>query len=150
MTYAVSPAIKSQGSHFNLIICGEFIDTATNINSEGRREEILKYYMEPISRQEANPMIRFLRLKNLWEEETAMLSSVTEISMNHAYQQIIGMGQDAVPLILSELRKKPGHWFWALKSITGEDPVLQKQRGKLKEMTEAWLKWGKEKGYIVQ
>ncbi len=69
--------------------------------------------------------------------------------MHPAYQQIIGMGQDAIPLILAEMKRKPGHWFWALKSITGEDPVLPEQRGRIKKMTEAWINWGRNQGYIL-
>ncbi|MBI5057248.1 MAG: hypothetical protein HZB61_11610 [Nitrospirae bacterium] len=45
--------------------------------------------------------VRFQILKLEWESETAHLSSITEISMHPAYQQIIGMGQVAVPFILS-------------------------------------------------
>lgn len=149
MTYSVVNPRKSYSCNPAMYGEGEFFDTAISkdINSR-RRKEISVYYMEPISRQMGNPLIKFLELKSLWEEETAILSSITEISMHPAYQQIIGMGQTAVPYILSELTKKPGHWFWALKSITGEDPVRQEQRGRLKEMTKSWLKWGKEKGYI--
>jgi hypothetical protein len=33
------------------------------------------------------------------------------------------MGKDAIPLLLRELGKKSGRWFWALKAITREDPV---------------------------
>lgn len=92
--------------------------------------------------------IKFLRLKYKWEKETAVFSSITEISAHPAYQQIIKMGQLAVPFILTELKEKPGLWFSALKTITGEDPVLLNQRGMLGEMTNAWLQWGKENGYI--
>ena len=109
----------------------------------------IEHYLLPISRQLENPVIRFLTLKAQWEVETAVLSSATEIAMHPAYQQIIGMGHVAIPLILSEMKIKQGHWFWALKSITGEDPVLLKQRGRIKEMTEAWIRWGKEQGYLV-
>ena len=104
-------------------------------------------YAQPISRQSTNSKAKFLTLKAKWEAETAMLSSVTEKAMHPAYQQIIGMGPTAIPLILSEMKKELGHWFWALKSITGEDPVPPEQRGKIKKMTEAWLRWGREKGY---
>lgn len=45
--------------------------------------------------------------------------------MHPAYQQIIGMGEKALPLILRDLRDRPtGHWFWALNAITGEEPTL--------------------------
>ncbi len=95
-----------------------------------------------------DPIQEFNVLKEKWESETAHLSSIRESAMHPAYQQIIGMGQVAVPLILSEMRKKPDHWFWALRSITGEDPVLPEHRGRLKQMTDDWLKWGKAQGYV--
>jgi hypothetical protein len=71
------------------------------------------------------------------------------MSMHPAYQRIIGMGEKAIPLILAELAERPGHWFWALASITGEDPVAEQSRGKLREMASAWLAWGRQKGYIA-
>ncbi len=108
-----------------------------------------EHYLFPFSRQWANPLTRFLTLQKEWEDNTAYLSSMTKIVMHPAYQQIIGMGQVAIPLILSEMKKKPDHWFWALRSITGEDPVLREHRGRLKQMTEDWLKWGRENGYIA-
>lgn len=111
-------------------------------------ESSLAHFYKPISRQWATPAFRFLDLKQEWEADTAMLSSITEIAMHPAYQQIIGMGPLAVPLILNEMEMKFGHWFWALKSITGEDPVPPEKKGKMKEMTEAWLFWGHEQGYL--
>lgn len=105
--------------------------------------------MGKVAEQKIAPVIRFNTLKAEWESETAHLSSVTEIALHPAYQQIIGMGTIAIPFILSEMKRKPGHWFWALKSIAGEDPAPPEHRGRLKQMTEDWLKWGKEQGYIV-
>lgn len=111
--------------------------------------DIINHYLLPISRQLVYCIkIKFMKLKFQWEAETAMMSSITEIAMHPSYQQIIGMGPVVVPLILSEIEKKSGHWFWALKSITGEDPVLLNQRGRVKEMTQAWLRWGKEHNYL--
>lgn len=129
----------------------EMVDTAVCSESEKMREEyarMIKHYFLPISTQQANPETRFLTLKTQWEVDTAILSSVTEIALHPAYQQIIGMGHTAIRLILLEMKKRPGHWFWALKSITGEDPVLPEQRGRMKEMTQAWLRWGREKNYL--
>ncbi len=111
-------------------------------------EDVTTHYFKPLTRQWANPPIRFFNLNSQWEQETAMLSSITEIAMHPSYQQIIGMGPSAIPLILNEMTIKPGHWFWALKSITGEDPVSPEQRGRIKEMTEAWLRWGREQRYL--
>ena len=50
-------------------------------------------------------------------------------------------GLPAVPLILAELRRELDHWFWALRAITGEDPVPAERRGNMKEMVEIWLEW---------
>ena|SRR5579862_5310449 len=104
--------------------------------------------MSAVSQKWVQPEHRFAALAARWFKETAALSSVSQIAMHPAYQEIIGMGPDAVPLILHELQQKPGHWFWALRAITGEDPVLPEQRGKIREMTAAWLQWGKERGYL--
>ena len=39
---------------------------------------------------------------------------------------------------------EPDHWFPALKSISGEDPVPPEDRGKVRRMTKAWLAWGEK------
>lgn len=71
------------------------------------------------------------------------------MAMLKPYQQIIGMGQAALPLILAELAREPDHWFWALEAITQEDPVPAEARGKVPEMADAWLAWGKQKGIVA-
>ncbi|MEK0194722.1 hypothetical protein [Microcoleus anatoxicus] len=89
----------------------------------------------------------FNSLVEEWRAQTRMLSLVTQKSMNPAYQRIIGMGQPIVPLIFRDLEQKPDHWFWALRAITGDNPVKPEQRGRMKEMAQAWIQWGKEHGY---
>ena len=69
--------------------------------------------------------------------------------MHPAYQEIIGMGKGVISLLLAELRREPDDWFWALHALTGATPVPPTSRGNLREMTEAWLQWGLEKGYKV-
>lgn len=145
MTYAVSRFIKVDIADIDIN------NTAVSNESsliQDEYERSVEHYLIPYSRQWSNPLIRFSTLKTEWEAETAYLSSITEIAIHPAYQQIIGMGPIAIPLILSEMKRKPGHWFWALKSITGEDPVLPEQRGQIVQMTEAWLRWGEEQGYL--
>lgn len=91
----------------------------------------------------------FARLTREWEEATRFISSMTEMATHPAYQRIIGLGPAALPLIFRELRRNPDHWFWALKAITGEDPVPPATRGNLGGMTEAWLQWGTERGFVA-
>jgi hypothetical protein len=69
--------------------------------------------------------------------------------LNSAYQRIIGLGPDVVPAILSELEARPDHWFWALTSITGVNPVPDDAAGNLNLMRQAWLDWGRKQGFAV-
>ena len=94
--------------------------------------------------------VTFLELAEQWRRETGMMSLVSKMSIHPAYQRIIGMGQAVVPLILRELEQEPDHWFWALQAITGANPVKSEQRGRLKQMAEAWIQWGRENGYRWQ
>ena len=80
-------------------------------------------------------------------QETRSESSTVKISTHPAYQQIIGLGKPAVPLLLRELERQSGRWFWALKAISRFDPVASSDRGKTRKMIEAWLQWGTEAGY---
>ena len=89
----------------------------------------------------------FNTLAEEWRAETRMLSLVTQKSMHPAYQKIISMGRPVVPLILRDLEQKPDHWFWALRAITGDNPVESQQRSQMKLMAQAWIQWGKENGY---
>ena len=90
---------------------------------------------------------RFLELAAQWRTDTRFLSSMTQMALHPAYQQILGMGPQVVPLLLRELDRNPDHWFWALTAITGADPIKPEDRGHLRKMSEAWLQWGREHGF---
>lgn len=91
---------------------------------------------------------RFRLLVARWKSERGATSSATQMAMHPAYQRLIGLGPEAVPLLLRELQREPDHWFWALGAITGENPVPPEARGNLTEMAKAWLEWGRRKGII--
>ncbi|SRR6266705_563228 len=83
---------------------------------------------------------RFRHLADQWHNETGHYSLMYKRAMHPAYQQIIGMGTDAISFILADLRERPtGHWFWALGAITGEDPTLRETD--IDKAIQAWLKW---------
>ena len=90
---------------------------------------------------------QFQHLAAEWKAERGSTSSITHLAMHPAYQRIIGLGPAAVPLLLRELDHAPDHWFWALKAITGADPVPDGDRGRIRAMADAWLEWGRENGY---
>jgi hypothetical protein len=91
---------------------------------------------------------KFEKLANEWRRNTTFSSSVTDIVLDPNYQQIIGMGAVAVPLILNELKQSPEHWFWALAAITGADPAKNEPDGDIEAAAEAWIRWGVERGII--
>jgi hypothetical protein len=91
---------------------------------------------------------RFYRLANEWREETAHLSSMTQLVMHPKYQSIIGMGPDVLPILFRELQENPDYWFWVLRAITEEDPTQPEDAGDLQKMSESWLDWAKERGYL--
>jgi hypothetical protein len=91
----------------------------------------------------------FRTLVKQWKRDSRYLSNSAQMALLEPYQNIIGLGAPALPLILDELRREPDHWFWALRSITREDPVPKKAAGKLDEMTQAWIDWGVENKIIL-
>lgn len=90
---------------------------------------------------------KFENLVAEWKASRNQINSGTEMFMHPAYLKIIGMGPEAVPLILREMEASLDHWFWALKAITEKDPVPPAHRGRLKLMAEDWLSWAKKQGY---
>jgi hypothetical protein len=90
---------------------------------------------------------RFRDLVQRWKAESLVLSSVTAMARLPSYQAIIELGPPVIPLLLRELEQDPDHWFWALKTLTGVDPVPEGSRGRLPEMARAWVRWGREQGY---
>lgn len=89
----------------------------------------------------------FFDLVQNWRKERGPTSSTTDMALCPSYQRIIGLGPAVVPLLLRELERQPDHWFWALKAITGADPVPEPSRGKVREMARYWIDWGKAEGY---
>lgn len=125
------------------------------LESASKAKDVLKVYLLPSGipaddfpiKSKVELEAEFKKFAEEWRVETGMLSLVTQKSMHQAYQRIIGMGQPVIPLILRDLEQKPDHWFWALRAITGDNPVKPEQRGRMKQMALAWIQWGKEHGY---
>jgi hypothetical protein len=84
---------------------------------------------------------QFDELAAIWRSETRGAPFLVTRVTHWAYQRIIGMGTEAVPLILRELEREPDHWFWALNAITGEDPAEGVEE--FDEAVARWLAWGR-------
>lgn len=90
----------------------------------------------------------FDNLAKRWREETGMMSNPDAVCMHEAYQQIIGMGMDALPFIFVELRDCGGDWYWALNSIVRHDPVPDEAVGDVQEMKRYWLSYAEQNGFL--
>ena len=89
----------------------------------------------------------FEMLADEWEHDRPRGADIEQMTKHPAYQRIIAMGEPVVPWLLQRLAEKPDHWFVALNAITGARPVPPESRGRIKEMTQTWLNWGRQQGY---
>jgi uncharacterized protein YukE len=96
--------------------------------------------------ERTDPEQRFRELANKWYRETRTTSSLKKMTTHPAYLRILGMGPEAVPLLLRELERTRDHWLVALHAITGEEPASQ--GADYDEAVDAWLNWGRRRGHI--
>lgn len=87
-----------------------------------------------------------------WHKERGVTSSISEITNCPSYRRIIGMGPDvAIPMILRQLKRegsKPDHWFDALETLTGVNPILEERYGNMVEMAKSWFEWAEKENVI--
>jgi len=121
--------------------------SASESRTEGNPESQLVFDLgskEEFAKADTSGQVRaiFEKLTQKWKERPPILS-ITEGCTLPEYQEIIGLGMPAVPLILRELISELDHWFWALSVITRENPVSREAEGNLEAMRDAWLEWGR-------
>ncbi|PSO43050.1 hypothetical protein BRC19_03305 [Candidatus Saccharibacteria bacterium QS_5_54_17] len=148
MALALSPHLNyddvlDKGIRDNKVETG-ISETARNLKEEFDTTEA--HYEKPITRTTLRT--RFYNLAATWEHETMHLSDIHKKSLHPAYQEIIGMGEDALPFIFEEFKKATRDWFWALNAITGIDPIPKDVRGDKEAMARIWLEWGRTHGYV--
>ena len=132
----------------------EGIETSVNFYKFGSFHEALFQtsgsFVAPAGlRFETSITGEFRRCAAAWKRDTGHLSVEGEIARHEAYQNIIRMGERAIPLILEDLRQEPHHWFIALNTLSGESPDFpEESRGNIEAQADVWVEWGKSKGYI--
>ena len=100
---------------------------------------------------------RFNRLAQQWTQETVFLSNPSSIMKNKAFQEIVDMGEDALPFLFDKLQDdEDGLWWMPLERIThvrlteGVTPIEGVPgwaKTDVSALKAAWLAWGREKGY---
>src|SRR5436305_15348493 len=89
-----------------------------------------------------------VRLLGTWREQTAYLSSSTQMTAHPAYQELVTLGPAALPFLFRDLEQTgDGHLSKALAAITGAHPVPAGDRGNVRKVADAWLRWARENGY---
>jgi hypothetical protein len=149
LDYQASVAVPAGGR----ILSGQTVNDSAH---KGRRALISRNRVifdhdvvaPPVRSMAAAVQGRFGRLAAKWQSETMHLSSPHDIYLNENHVQIIGMGMAVVPLILKDMQKQPYDWFFALRAITGQNPVPAGAAGDVSRMSAIWLAWGKRNRFI--
>lgn len=117
---------------------------------EQRVDELLASYHDSLALtyREAVLAEALFSLAEEWRRATRFQSSLDRITGHPAYRQIIQLGEEVVPLILQELKRRPEPWFAALREITQADPVRPEERGDIRAMADAWVRWGRSRRLI--
>jgi hypothetical protein len=97
-----------------------------------------------------DPETTFYSLKKSWETRIGGTSDVGKMINDSYYDQIIGMGELALPFLFKELHSNPDFWFYALESIVRENPVPLEDRSDFDLCVKAWLKWGCDHKWITK
>jgi hypothetical protein len=106
--------------------------------------DVVKRWAKEASRVDED---EFRELADIWRRETRGAAMLLARVSHWAYQRIIGMGPEALPLILRELQREPNHWYWALNAISGEDPAEGVEG--FEEARARWLDWGRAAGLLT-
>lgn len=107
--------------------------------------------IQSLNSQNETIEIKFKKLAEQWRKETVGIVSPFQKHANKNYLHIIKLGEKVIPYILRALQKKPDDWFLALEILLPEgeqNPVTKDDSSSFKRTTEAWLNWGKKKGYL--
>jgi hypothetical protein len=109
------------------------------------------YVHTHLPREQSTELEReFNELAQEWRKETKHLSLASDKASSFALHQIIGMGEQVLPLILRELQFKTTDWFWALRAIArNRAPVIPvADQGMVRRIADIWIQWGKDNGYL--
>lgn len=92
----------------------------------------------------------FRQLVDEWFYDTQWLSSISAITCHDAFARLVALDKPVLKLILERLAQGEVrvHWFPVLKDVAGEDPVPPEKRGRVREMADEWLNWGRAKGLV--
>ncbi len=91
---------------------------------------------------------RFQQLLEAWHRATDHHSSLTIIRSHPTFQELIALGEPAIPLMLRALADPFNFELTtALQTITGADATTAEPPADRDGIVKSWLRWGRQKGY---
>jgi len=91
----------------------------------------------------------FNELVDQWKSETALLSTTRDMMLTPSFSKIVGMQEQAIPLIIESLRRETSFLFLALHVITKQNPVPPSAQGRIGEIINAWLTWASRNSHYA-
>lgn len=88
----------------------------------------------------------FEALRDKWVADTEFMSNVSQMIQHPAHLAIIGLGPDALPLLLEDLRDNGNEWFWALRAVVRSDAADGLES--FEDARQAWIEWGRQRHLI--
>jgi hypothetical protein len=139
----------------------DIVGNIVRVAATGRNDSTGNYTLSvgskaaPATPQDESDWLEFERHRLAWMATRKRISSIAgDITRNPHYFNIAGMGKRALPFILRHLRQefasgKIDHWFPALLAINGGvNPVPPQAEGRMRQMAEAWIEWGRREGIL--
>ncbi len=104
---------------------------------------------ERTARLRAFRAARFLALAEPLERETRVLSNPNQMLRHPSVAALKEIGAaDVVPRILRRIDEYPVVWMTVLNDLTGENPVPERDWGRVLVMVRSWKDWGRARGYL--
>lgn len=86
---------------------------------------------------------KFDKLGDEWEKGTCFYSAIWQMEAHPAFQSLVGMGKDIIPLAMERM-KKPNcegvFWHLILDKLV-ENPPDTRVEGVMPEMRKRWIEW---------
>jgi len=83
------------------------------------------------------------------QKETMFLSSIITSENHPLYKELVEAGPSIIPVLLEDMREHPSLlWISALEELTGVNPVLEKDRGRVVKTSDRWVDWGIERNLL--
>jgi hypothetical protein len=88
-----------------------------------------------------------------WKNDTQHWSSVAKMIAHPSYLRIIGLASQSRAneierWLLQELQAEPDYWFDALTALAGQDEDPVQPQDDFDSAVNAWLAWGRRKGFL--